>query len=425
MEIISILRNINNIRTINKLLLYIRTPMSAIVGWIFGYPLTLILKRDPNLTVVINRPSGIFADNSKYFFAYATESAKKGERVIFLTTDRSIRDMINSSGGESVLYHSLMSIYLLLRSKRIVVDTFLIPFIFPLIQGAKLIQIWHGAPLKHIELDMDRKTLKDKPAWWRKLIRFYKRFIGRYPVYDVVVSTSQGLINSAFHSSFDARRFIVTGYPRNDILFGWPTFGSIAYKLALISVDRKVMEVVNSAKCNGKRICLYAPTFRKKLNNPFTSYIDLARISEFAVRHDILFILKLHPNRHGLYRVNGYPGVLEYHPLCDVYPLMRLCDLLITDYSSIYFDFLFFDRPILFYSYDLNNYLEHDRAMYFDYDAMTPGAKCRDQNELESKMDIIITNGCNDEYAEMRKQVRSFAHDYIDNQSHRRLLESI
>ena len=59
------------------------------------------------------------------------------------------------------------------------------------------------------------------------------------------------------------------------------------------------------------------------------------------------------------------------------------CDLLITDYSSIFFDFLLLDRPIVFFPYDLEQYLSQDRAMYFDYEIMTPGPKCRTYDELE------------------------------------------
>jgi len=428
MDISSILLRSKYFRKIYGFTNYIREPIGAILGWMFRFSFSLVIKRDPGLTVVINRPGGFFADNTKYFFIYATESAQKGERVVFLTTDRSIRNMIQTAGGESVIYHSFRSFYLLSRAKKVVFDFWLIPFIYPLIKGAKLIQIWHGAPLKQIEMDWHRKCLGNRPDWWKKISWLYMRFIGRYPTYDMVVSTSQGFITAAFHSCFEARQFIVTGYPRNDVLFGWPATGSVAHRLTSINVDKEILEAVNSAKSLGKKICLYAPTYRTyrwKLDNPFASFLDLSRLSELALRHNILFIFKLHSFRHGRFQISRYPGLLEYSPLCDVYPLLPLCDLLITDYSSIFFDFLLMDRPVLFFAYDLDDYLTKDRPMYFDYNAITPGAKCRNHDELELEMVTIINNGCNDEYAEMRKQVRSFTHDHMDNKSHRRLLESI
>ena len=62
------------------------------------------------------------------------------------------------------------------------------------------------------------------------------------------------------------------------------------------------------------------------------------------------------------------------------------------------------------------------RAMYFDYDTMTPGAKCHSYSELELQLEALVTGGCKDEYAGMRLKVRAYTHDYIDNQSNRRLI---
>lgn len=399
--------------------------LAAVSGWLLGFPLSLLIRRDPRLTAVIGRPGSTFSDNSKYFFLYAAESAGKDEKVVFLTTDPAIRDMINAAGGESAVYPSLKAFYLLLRCRVLAMDWLMIPYIYPLTHGAKLVQIWHGAPLKYIELDLYKKGLERMRACLRLFLKLKIRLIGRYPVYDVVVATSQEFIKRAFHSCFAAKKFIAAGYPRNDVLLGCPAIESVASRLALINVDQGVLNAVDSAKSNGNKICLYVPTFREEMDNPFTTQIDLLRLSKFALRNNLLFVLKLHPVMHGLYCIRNYPGLIEYAPLRDVYPLMPLCDLLITDYSSIYFDFLLLDRPILFFAYDLDDYLTKDRPMYFDYNAITPGAKCRNHDELESKMEAIIASGWDDGYAAMRKQVRSFTHDYMDNQSHRRLLAGI
>ena len=122
------------------------------------------------------------------------------------------------------------------------------------------------------------------------------------------------------------------------------------------------------------------------------------------------------------YGTSRHPNLLEYSPAKDVYPLMALSDLLITDYSSIFFDFLLLDRPILFFAYDLENYLSNDRNMYFDYDSMTPGAKCHSYDELEFQLEHIVNNGCQDQYADMRIKVRCYTHDHVNNKSSRRLI---
>ena len=404
----------------------IHQTLTAALLWLFGYPLKMVIKRDPGLMVVISSPGSAFADNSKYFFVYATELVRKGERVVMLTTCRTTQRMITEAGGESVVHPSWRSLFLLLKCGTVITDFDWFKFgAYPLTHGAKLIQIWHGAPLKHIELDLYRKRLAGMPVLLRPLLKFQKTIIGRYPFYDVVVATSQWFITEVFQHCFKAKQFIATGYPRNDILFGWPDPGSISHRLAWINVDKKVLETVRAARTDGHKICLYVPTFRKDMAGPFEKELDLSRLSAFAKNHNLLVVLKLHPFMHGQCRISQYPNLIKYAPLGDVYPLMVHCDLLITDYSSIFFDFLLLDRPIVFFPYDLEQYLSQDRAMYFDYETMTPGPKCRTYDELELQIEKSFKASYRDEYAEMRKKIRDYTHDHEDNQSHKRLFSSI
>jgi CDP-glycerol glycerophosphotransferase len=394
----------------------------SLLSWLIGYPLSLIIKRDINLTVVIIRAGSMYADNSKYFFVYANEIIKPDERIVLLTSDRHLRDLIAKAGGEAIRHPTLRSLFILLRCGTVVTDLLVYGY-YPFIMSARFVQIWHGAPLKHIELDLYNKRLAGSSYLLRLILRIQKLIIGRYPTYDIVVSTSQKFIQEAFQSCFKARQFVATGYPRNDILFGWPKTSSLAWHLAWINVDKQAMELVEKAKSDGKTICLYAPTYRKSLSNPFESVIDLAGLSEFARQNNILIVLKLHPMMHGRYEFSRYPNLLAYESHSDVYPLMAICDILITDYSSIYFDYLLLDRPIIFFAYDLESYLREDSGMYFDYESMTPGAKCRNQKELENHLTNIISREFEDGYAVMRKKIKSFTHDHNDNQSCRRLIQ--
>lgn len=399
----------------------LRQSITAVIGWLFGFTLTRFIKRNPGLILVISRSGPAFIDNSKYFFVYASEYFKGDEKVYFITGDRSIQRQITVAGGLSVLHPSLSSIWLILRAEKIVTDWVLLSTKI-WASGATIIQIWHGAPLKHIELDVYKKRLSGMPAWLRTILEVQKKVIQRYPLYDIVVATSAGFIAEAFQQCFNAKKFIASGYPRNDILFGVPEPGSLAHRLFMINVDKQAIDVVSEARDSGKNICLYVPTFRKDMASPFDHEIDLEKFSAFAQQHNLLIVLKLHPFMHGLYKISQFSSLIEYTPLGDVYPLMALTDILITDYSSIFFDFLLLDRPILFFAYDLDHYLNQDRDMYFDYDAMTPGAKCKNYDELELQLEAILKKGCTDGYAEMRMKVKSYAHDHADNRSSQRLI---
>ena len=389
-------------------------------------PLRLIIKRDPNLMVVISRPGSTFSDNSKYFFVYASSMVKPVEQIVYLTIDRNVHRSILAAAGQTVLHPSLKSMYFLLKCGHAITDFDWFKFgAYPLIIGARLTQLWHGAPLKHIELDLLRKRLAATPDWLHPLIKLQKKIIGRYPYYDHVVSTSAWFTDNAFRQCFRAKRFIATGYPRNDILFGWPEPDCVAYRLSRLNVDERTLDKVREAKRGGLRICLYVPTFRNDMTDPFDTEIELSRLSVFAKNNNLLFVLKLHPFMQGKYRIDHYPHLIEYAPVGDVYPLMPHCDLLITDYSSIFFDFLLLDKPIVFFPYDLEHYLSQDRAMYFDYDSMTPGPKCQTYDHLEDQVKKVLSKKYEDEYAEMREKISQLAHDHKDNQASERILSTL
>jgi len=401
--------------------------ITAIAAWLVGFPLTFFINRDSNLTIVIGRKGPVFADNSKYFFIAANESVRPGERIVFLTNNPSIQKAINDAGAEAVLYPSIRAMALLMRCSKLVMDMseWFELGAYQLSRGTKLIQIWHGAPLKRIELDLYRERLANMPILSRSLLKLQKLLIGRYPRYDSIVSTSKAFIESAFSRCFDAKEFMPVGYPRNDILLGWPSSNAISQKLLNINVDNIVLSTVKQAHSNKQWVCLYVPTFRNDMSDPFSGLMDLSRLSEFAVRENLCVVLKLHPFMKGLYSINHYSNLLEYDALSDVYPLMPECDILITDYSSIYFDFLLLDRPIIFYAPDLESYIAEDRGMYFDYDSMTPGAKCHDFEQLEYQLTSIIDNNGIDGYTEQRAQVRTYTHDFTDNHSGHRLIDII
>ncbi|WP_341327610.1 CDP-glycerol glycerophosphotransferase family protein [Methylotuvimicrobium sp. KM2] len=421
------INSLPNKRVIREVFLALRQLLTAILAWLFAYPLTCLFKRDPNLTLVIGRQGPVFADNSKYFFIAATQFAKPNERIVFLTDHRSIQQAIVEAGGKAVMHPSWRSLYLVLRCTTLAADMsdWFDYGAYPLSSGARRVQVWHGAPLKRIELDLYRERLVIMPAWAGFLLQMQKKLLGRYPKYDVVVSTSQDFTDRAFSRCFNTKEFIACGYPRNDVLLGWPEPDKVTAALLDVNVDLSALATVRKAKSQGTRIGLYVPTFRRDLANPFAEDMDLARLSAFAVRHNCFFVLKLHPFMQGRYAVDRYPNLLEYAPLGDVYPLMPLCDFLITDYSSIFFDFLLLDKAIVFFAPDLAHYLAQDRKMYFDYDEMTPGAKCACYEELEQQLRLIVDHAGEDGFARRRAEVRAFTHDFVDNRAGWRLYHAL
>ena len=135
---------------------------------------------------------------------------------------------------------------------------------------------------------------------------------------------------------------------------------------------------------SNKKIILYAPTFRdeKKYNNVF-DFLDLRKFNE-VLGNDYVLALRLHPKIKDFYSESIESG--EKYIDCSDYPseqeLMLLSDLLITDYSSIMIEFAILNKPIIFFVYDLDNYLETERGFYYDFKKTVPGKLVYNSDEL-------------------------------------------
>jgi CDP-glycerol glycerophosphotransferase (TagB/SpsB family) len=401
--------------------------LEAVAGWLIGYPLSRLVPRDSALLLVIGRRGPVFADNSKYFFTYVVGQMEVPQRCIFLTSDADLCSQITSKGGLACRHPSWRSWWLLMRAGIVVTDMadWFRYGAYAMTRGARIVQIWHGAPLKHIELDQFRTRLARLSGWANLALGLHKRVIGRYPCFDLVVTTSQAFTDLAFRDAFRAREFVCTGYPRNDVLLRHGETRVSLAGLEAINVDAHVLEAVREARSRGRTIILYVPTYRKDGGNPFDGPMDLARLSRFALENSALVVLKLHPLVPITTETDGCLGLIHYDSRADVYPLMPLCDILVTDYSSIFFDYLLLDRPVVFFAYDLAQYLAQDSAMYFPYDSMTPGGVCQDQDGLERLLAQILADDGRDGFAQRRGEVRNLTYDHQDSNSAQRLFQRL
>lgn len=170
---------------------------------------------------------------------------------------------------------------------------------------------------------------------------------------------------------------------------------------------------------NSKKIILYAPTFRdeERYNNVF-DFLDLKKFNE-VLGDDYVLALRLHPKIRDFYTEN-IESVEEYID-CSDYPseqeLMMLSDILITDYSSIMIEFAILDKPIIFFVYDLDNYLRTERGFYYDFKKTVPG-------KLVYSSDELITAINNKDFDKDKlSSFTSTQFDAIDGESSKRVVD--
>lgn len=125
------------------------------------------------------------------------------------------------------------------------------------------------------------------------------------------------------------------------------------------------------------------PTFRDANPNFINDAIpDFNKLDEICKKNNVLFLLKLHLATNITFDITKWDNILLVPNHFDVYPLLPFTTTLLTDYSSVFLDYQLLKKNIVFYPYDLEEYLSNSREMYFEYDELTVGFKVYSFSEL-------------------------------------------
>ena len=382
----------------------------SIFGFIVLVPLSLVIPKRNNRIVFVGRHNSLFIDNCKHFFLHLQSIASPRPDSLFIVYDSNAEKQLNDAGFPVACFPRAKSIWYLLTANLVIVDSaeWIRSGKYHLTYGSKIIQLWHGVPLKQIELPQYYARKKAMSAAFAFVLECIKSLTGRYPKYEVVVSTSAFATEKAFKTAFNAKNFVDAGYPRNDSMRRFENMQSLAAD-EFLNTDTQAIDAIDSLKKQGKRVYLYAPTFRKDMVNDFSGgAFDLEKLDSFARQSDFILVLKLHPVLQDALAIEEYGNILKYRSTADVYPVLGMFDALVTDYSSIYFDFLLLDKPIVFFPYDYQNYVANDRALIFDYTEFAPGTVCYDQQSLLETLAGIDS----DKHAKDRQKIcgKMFSH---------------
>lgn len=219
----------------------------------------------------------------------------------------------------------------------------------------KMIDLWHGVPMRGICL-MDRRWAKTKR------IRAAHQ-IGKCS--QVVMPSKEAALRWASCFKFDLDKVLYAGQPRNDFLL----------QTQAPELPETVMEHLNRAKYT----ILYAPTWRPEEPTrwfPFEEF-DLEALNQFLERQDMMLLLRQHPTDQS--DISGYLSqrVISFGPevLGDINLALPYIDGLVTDYSSLYYDYLLLDRPLIFLHYDYDYYNEYYGFLFDDPDFWFPGQR--------------------------------------------------
>ncbi len=320
-----------------------------------------------------------FSDNAKYLFLYC--SSLNEINCYWITKNKVLVENIRNDGLKAYYKYSIMGLWLSISSKVYIYDSRTGCINHFTSAGAYKVSLWHGSPLKTIDRDI---TVKNNAFYIGNHTWGLKRYLVRiimpewFVVADLMIATSDK-VKGYFNSAFGSKKIEVTGYPRNDIISN-PNL----YRKYLM-FEQNIIHSLST-----KKTILYAPTFRDTDRFERETPIVWERLNNLLKKNDTTFLIKLHRHDYSMIIKENYSHIRVLDNECDMYPLFSKVDLLITDYSSIFFDFLLTDKPVLFYPYDIEDYLTMDRSMYDEYETVTPGHKAYNFQGFYEKIELFF-----------------------------------
>lgn len=351
-----------------------------------------------------------YSDNARYLFEKFSELYCNEFKLVWITVNKNLLNQARPGKNRVIYQWSRAGLLAILRARVVfyVSDAGDIPFVL-FSRRTLAIQLWHGIPIKHLGLLLP--WLKKYPAW---LIKYLY-----YSMYDYwVCSSSFDRVSSALGYRMPLEMFVITGYPRNDHLVE-----------SLITPDR---EIVSKYPFLEKKVILYAPTWRLNSIARFFPFADFSpeSINKFLEANDSYLLLRGH-HRYEF----GHIGGVNYNALTgeriikadrdmfeDVQDLLPFVDVMISDYSGIWIDYLLLNRPIIFIPYDLEEFKEETGILY-NYDFIAPGPKISTNAGLIKSLQEYFLNPEKD--AARRECVKKIYHEYEDGLAYRRIYELI
>lgn len=390
--------------------------LTTLLGWIFIVPLTFLIPKKKNRMVLMGAKDGFFIDNIKFFFLYLSEKQKEQDFYL-LTANKDTYDTLCKEYDNILFYPSAQAYWIMLQSKVFVVDNFswMDNCRFQLFWRAKIIQIWHGIGFKKIQRS-NKFFIQETSSLYR---RFILNFVGKLPKYQALISTGEFFTKEFFKPAFLSDHFIDTGYPRNDVIVN-----PEKYQNALINSDVETINKVAEMRKNGIKSLLYAPTFRDTGGDGISDGIlDLEKLNQFALDNGFVFVFKLHPLPQYKSISGDFERIIWYDNVKDVYPFLPEVDGMISDYSSIYMDYILLNRPIFFLLYDREKYETKDRELHTFFNDFLVGSISTNQQKLEQ--DLIYSFTTNDGFSEERTKIIEKSYLNTDDNSSQRIFNFI
>ena len=340
------------------------------------YPFSFLLPRSRRMWA-FGSYRGMFNDNSKYLFIHVSERHPE-VTAAWISRNRQTVKHVRSLGLRAYHVLSPKGVWFALRSGIWVVNSYTEDILFSLSGRATVVNLWHGLALKQIEFNITSGPLADR--YVRQTLREHITHPFAYRRPDLLLTVSE-CQTEMFAKAFriERSRCMLLGYPRNEVMFM-----DEARRTAFIEKYEReeLKQLVHRAK-RYDEVFIYMPTWRDSQQNLFTQSFNLERLNRCMQERNALMLLKPHPNtKVDRDAVGCHSNIELVADVGDIYPLLAYCNVLITDYSSIMYDFIEMKQnSVILYLYDYADY-QGTRDFYFPFDENVTGTKAYSFDEL-------------------------------------------
>ena len=278
------------------------------------------------------------------------------------------------------------------------------------------LQCWHGTPLKRLGCDLIHfDNQLNTPEEMKK------RYKIEAEKFSYFISPSK-YCTETFTSAWNLKEIgkeniiIEKGYPRNDFLFNYTEEDVKNFKTRILGEN-----------ITDKKIILYAPTYRANQHTSGVGYVykeevDFEKMRE-KLGQDYIILFRPHYFIANVFDFEKYKGfVYNAADVDDINDLYIISDILITDYSSVFFDYANLKRPMIFYMYDLEHYRDESNGFYFDVESTLPGNIVKTDDEL---IDEILRVTKEFTYDEKYKKFNETFNYLDDGHASKRVIEEV
>lgn len=320
----------------------------------------------------------LLSGNSAALLNFVVQHENADVEAVWITQDKAARMRLHSEGKRAYHPWSPQGIWTCLRAGVFVYDVCGKDINYWLSRGSRNVLLRHGTGIKNIG-----RAIQNPKHHLNRLYHgsFLERLLFRFllpwhlTTYDLVIASSPQHAAQAAEFFFVSKQNVaITGSPRNDMLF----------EAVSPEVDDPAVRWMRACREEGRKVCLYMPTFRDSGTPAFPfSWQDL---DDICARQGVSVLIRLHPLERSEALIEEIARTRHLHlhdTKQDPALLFGDADCMITDYSSVVYDYMMLKKPVVFFRHDLANFVANSRDLYFDLEEISPGPSPTTLAELE------------------------------------------